>query len=165
MIDRFAVRRTEKGFGVWDAAVNGWHSPTDLDETTAVGLAEEMNAREANRQASTGGDAGRSPSDSARTGRASTVRGRAGNGDPERGSGDLPANGPKAPPTGTLRRVRPPRPVLILIDGQWWPGRLDMWVREADGWYGRATLDRTGAMSWYPAISLRESRSSSSSER
>ncbi|HEY6737447.1 MAG TPA: hypothetical protein VI076_01245, partial [Actinopolymorphaceae bacterium] len=60
MIDRFAVRRTEKGFGVWDAAVNGWHSPTDLDEPTATGLAERMNDQEAGRRGrvSTGGDAG-----------------------------------------------------------------------------------------------------------
>lgn len=146
MIDRFAVRRTEKGFGVWDAAVNGWHSPTDLDEPTATGLAERMNDQEAGRRGrvSTDGDAG-----SAQDGKDRT--------------GGVPAAEAKAPAAGTLRRVRPPRPVLILIDGHWWPGRLDMWVREADGWYGRATLDRTGAMSWYPAISLRESRSHSTS--
>jgi hypothetical protein len=52
--------------------------------------------------------------------------------------------------------VSPPKLVLILIDGHWWPGQLDKWVREHDGWYGRATLDRTGATNWYPAIALRD---------
>ena len=56
----------------------------------------------------------------------------------------------------TTREVSPPKPVLILIDGHWWPGRLDKWEREHDGWYGRATLDRTGATNWYPAIALRD---------
>jgi hypothetical protein len=34
------------------------------------------------------------------------------------------------------REVSPPKPVLILIEGHWFPGRLDKWVREHDGWYG-----------------------------
>lgn len=54
------------------------------------------------------------------------------------------------------REVSPPKPVLILIDGHWWPGKLDKWAREHDGWYGRCTLQRTGTTNWYPAIALRK---------
>jgi hypothetical protein len=38
--------------------------------------------------------------------------------------------------SSNLRDVKPPKPVLILIDGHWWPGELDKWIREHDGWYG-----------------------------
>lgn len=50
---------------------------------------------------------------------------------------------------------RPDTPVLIHIDGRWWPGILDKWCLEHDGWYGRATLTRTGATNWWPAVALR----------
>ena len=112
MINRFAVRTTEQGFGVWDAAVNGWHSRQDLAETEATDLAKTMNAGYDTREARSG---------------------------------------------TTSRKVLPPRPVLVLLDGRWWPGRLDWWVRETDGWYGRASLDASGATTWYPAASLRPS--------
>jgi hypothetical protein len=56
---------------------------------------------------------------------------------------------------GFCRDVTPPKPILIRIDGRWWPGRLDRWAREADGWYGRATLDHGSAVSWYPSSALR----------
>ncbi|WP_020573558.1 hypothetical protein [Actinopolymorpha alba] len=110
MIDRFAVRRTPQGYGVWDAAVNGWHSKQDLAEPQATELARTMNARYAVQEA--------------RTDTAS-------------------------------RKVVPAKQVLVLVDGRWWPGHLDWWVREADGWYGRAKLDATGVTNWYPAASLR----------
>jgi hypothetical protein len=110
MIDRFAVRATAHGYGVWDAAVNGWHSQQDLTEARATELATAMNTRH---------------------------------------SAESPGS------TTASRKVLPARPVLVLVDGRWWPGRLDWWVREADGWYGRATLDDTGATNWYPAASLR----------
>lgn len=110
MIDRFAVRTTGHGFGVWDAAVNGWHSRQDLGESEASELAATMNAGHA---------AEETPTDAA------------------------------------SRKVRPAKPVLVLVDGRWWPGHLDWWVRETDGWYGRASLDDTGAANWYPAGSLR----------
>jgi hypothetical protein len=46
----------------------------------------------------------------------------------------------------------PPRRVEIHINGTWTPGKLDWWVQEPDGWYGRATLDTIdGATSWYLA--------------
>lgn len=45
MTDRYAVRRAENGYGVWDAAVNGWHGSQDLDEPEATRLADELNAR------------------------------------------------------------------------------------------------------------------------
>ncbi|MGW0228981.1 hypothetical protein ACWDWO_11760 [Actinopolymorpha singaporensis] len=110
MTDRFAVRKTPQGHGVWDAAVNGWHSRQDLDEAAATELANTMNAGHVAREAH--------------------------------------------PDTGS-RRVVPAKPVLVLVDGRWWPGHLDWWVHENDGWYGRATLDASGAASWYPAASLR----------
>jgi hypothetical protein len=110
MIDRFAVRRTMHGFGVWDAAVNGWHSPQDLDQAAATKLATTMNSGAQKRQPQT-----------------------------EAGS----------------RKVRPAKPVLVLLDGRWWPAQLDWWVRETDGWYGRASVDATGVTNWYPAASLR----------
>jgi hypothetical protein len=110
MIDRFAVRRTGHGFGVWDAAVNGWHSRQDLDEAQATELAASMNAGHAAQE---------KPTD-----------------------------------TGS-RKVRPAKAVLVEVDGRWWPGHLDWWVRETDGWYGRASLDDNGATNWYPAGSLR----------
>lgn len=56
---------------------------------------------------------------------------------------------------GDVREVEPPKQVRILIDGRWWPGRLDRWAKEADGWYGRATLDHGSAISWYPSHALR----------
>jgi hypothetical protein len=109
MIDRFAVRTTPKGYGVWDAAVNGWHSRQDLSQPEATDLAATMNSRHSSQEAG-----------------------------------------------ATLsRKVNPSRPVLVLVDGRWWPARLDWWVRETDGWYGRASLDATGDTSWYPAASLR----------
>jgi hypothetical protein len=110
MIDRFAVRTTGHGFGVWDAAVNGWHSRQDLGQSEATDLAASMNA---------GHSAQETPTDA--------------------GS----------------RKVRPAKPVLVLVGGRWWPGHLDWWVRETDGWYGRASLDESGATNWYPAGSLR----------
>ncbi|REF34717.1 hypothetical protein [Thermasporomyces composti] len=116
MIDRFAVRKSSQGFGVWDAAVNGWHSRQDLSEAEATALARSMNAGHTPREARTGS-----------------------------------------------RRVSPAKPVLVLVDGRWWPGRLDWWVRETDGWYGRVTLDDTGARSWYPAATLRPANPARSS--
>ncbi len=110
MTERFAVRRTPQGYGVWDAAVNGWHSRQDLAEAQATDEATTMNARYATQEP----------------------------------RGDT-----------TSRKVLPPRPVLVLLDGRWWPGHLDWWVREADGWYGRAVLDESGASNWYPAGSLK----------
>ena len=40
---RYIVRTTDQGFGVWDAAVNGWRSP-DLDRPSADALAAKLNA-------------------------------------------------------------------------------------------------------------------------
>jgi hypothetical protein len=46
---RYIVRRVpgSNRCGVWDAATNGWCSPLDLDEGTAVQVADERNARAA----------------------------------------------------------------------------------------------------------------------
>ncbi|MEQ7009597.1 hypothetical protein ABN028_25825 [Actinopolymorpha sp. B17G11] len=115
MIDRFAVRKTTEGYGVWDAAVNGWHSRQDLGQPEATELAATMNS-------------GQSPQEAGAT---------------------------------VSRKVNPARPILVLVDGRWWPAQLDWWVRESDGWYGRASLDATGATNWYPAASLRPGEASS----
>src|ERR671914_1759854 len=111
MTDRFAVRTTDRGFGVWDAAVNGWHGKQDLPRDEAVQLAGTMNATVAARQTATGAGS---------------------------------------------RKVAPARPVLVRVRDTWWPGRLDWWVRESDGWHGRVKLDANGATSWYPSDALRQ---------
>lgn len=71
------------------------------------------------------------------------------------------AQDPPQPPAGTrdgLRRVDPARAVLVRTPQGWFPGWLDWWSREPDGWHGRALIT-TGAgeavISWYPATSLR----------
>lgn len=111
MTDRFAVRTTARGFGVWDAAVNGWHGKQDLVETEAARLASKMNASTAARETATGAGS---------------------------------------------KKVAPPRQVLVQVRDTWWPGKLDWWVRETDGWHGRVKLDANGATSWYPSDALRQ---------
>ena len=44
MTDRYAVRRTDNGYGVWDAAVNGWHGERNLEMSDATRVADKMNA-------------------------------------------------------------------------------------------------------------------------
>jgi hypothetical protein len=46
MIERFAVRTTETGCGVWDAGTSGWRSKTDLDLAAAEATAELLNMQE-----------------------------------------------------------------------------------------------------------------------
>ncbi len=111
MTDRFAVRTTDRGFGVWDAAVNGWHGKQDIAKDEAVQLAGKMNASVVARQTATGAGS---------------------------------------------RKVSPARQVLVQVRDTWWPGRLDWWVRESDGWHGRVRLDANGATSWYPSDALRQ---------
>ncbi|MBM7788008.1 hypothetical protein JOD67_004688 [Tenggerimyces flavus] len=111
MTDRFAVRTTDRGFGVWDAAVNGWHGKRDVPRDEAVQLAGKMNASVAARQTATGAGS---------------------------------------------RKVAPPRQVLVQVRDTWWPGQLDWWVRESDGWHGRVRLEANGATSWYPSDALRQ---------
>lgn len=38
------LRSSERGWGVWDHAVNGWHGRDDLDEQAAKQLADTRNA-------------------------------------------------------------------------------------------------------------------------
>ena len=45
-MQRYTVRRSGEGCGVWDSATNGWRSATNLDERAAEYLAEQMNADE-----------------------------------------------------------------------------------------------------------------------
>ncbi|HEY8458014.1 MAG TPA: hypothetical protein VIL34_20650 [Actinopolymorphaceae bacterium] len=154
MIDRFAVRKTGRGYGVWDAAVNGWHSRQDLSESEATQLAATMNA--AHRTPSRPQPA---PSQRATPSEKKVDNRRATAPHPNPGRREAPSNQPAtaSPPSGVIsRRVDPATPVLVLVDGRWWPAHLDWWVRETDGWYGRASLDATGAVNWYPAKSLRK---------
>jgi hypothetical protein len=44
MTNRFYVRTTPKGFGVFDAAVNGWTSRQDLTKDQADQISDERNA-------------------------------------------------------------------------------------------------------------------------
>ena len=46
VIDRFAVRKTERGYGVWDAGTSGWRSRQDLSLDDAEGQAATMNGQE-----------------------------------------------------------------------------------------------------------------------
>ena len=45
MTERFNVRTTPKGFGVFDAAVNGWHGQQDLTKDAADQVAADMNGK------------------------------------------------------------------------------------------------------------------------
>lgn len=49
------------------------------------------------------------------------------------------------------RKVVPAKPVLVLMDGRWWPGRLDWWVMETDGWYGHADHEVLPGLSTCPS--------------
>lgn len=44
MTERFHVRTTPTGFGVFDRALNGWHGRRDLTEQAAGQLADQLNA-------------------------------------------------------------------------------------------------------------------------
>jgi hypothetical protein len=46
VIDRFAVRKTEHGYGVWDAGTNGWRSGQDLALQEAEKQATTLNGQE-----------------------------------------------------------------------------------------------------------------------
>jgi hypothetical protein len=46
MIERFAVRRSERGYGVWDAGTSGWRSKQDLGLEEAQSQAAIMNGQD-----------------------------------------------------------------------------------------------------------------------
>jgi hypothetical protein len=46
MIERFAVRQAERGYGVWDAGTSGWRSRQDLVLEEAESQAAIMNGQE-----------------------------------------------------------------------------------------------------------------------
>lgn len=71
------------------------------------------------------------------------------------GTGQPGSEADDTPRPADLRAVDPPRPVEIFADGAWWPGQLDRWARQPDGWYGRATRQATGKPAWYPSAHLR----------
>ncbi len=53
-IERFAVRTTERGYGVWDAGTSGWRSKQDLTVAEAESQAAIMNGQERARAVPTG---------------------------------------------------------------------------------------------------------------
>ncbi len=52
--------------------------------------------------------------------------------------------------------MRDPRPCLVLVDGEWLPGQVLVWRRDADGWRAlvgyRAHLRRV----LFPTIAMSE---------
>jgi hypothetical protein len=43
IMQRYTVRKSDHGYGVWDSATNGWRSLAELEMRDAEALAEQMN--------------------------------------------------------------------------------------------------------------------------
>jgi hypothetical protein len=61
-------------------------------------------------------------------------------------------------PDATVRHISPPHPAEARVIAQRWrKGRLDLWIREPDGWHGHLWFQDSGSgvAAWFPADRLR----------
>lgn len=129
MIDRFMVRRSADGWGVWDGAVHGWRSADDMTEPEAVALEEQLNARQAEIEAET---------------------------ERHRLQSVARTYATRQTPVGYVVERDPPAPAWVWIRGEKLAGWVRRWLREPKHWQGEARIGDDGPWEWHPDSSLRE---------
>jgi hypothetical protein len=67
------------------------------------------------------------------------------------GNGSRPSGSRKrsdAYADGRMRRVEPPKPVLVRPDGRWLDGDLRAWRRDRDRWLGFVCYSESPGLRW-----------------